>query len=69
MTIRQALKDAGFTQSMLARETGINLRQIQRLCLEEARLSNITALNYLRICKALRADPKVFLSDVEGIDI
>lgn len=64
MSFRDHLASVGISQSDLSRITGINLRQIQRLCLGEAKLENITAQNYLRICQALGKDPASFLGEV-----
>lgn len=62
MTIKLARQSAGLTQRQLADQTGINIRQIQKVEAGDIKLSNLTAVNYLRLCRALDLDPWQILS-------
>ena len=53
MTIKEALAAAGMTQTELASLTGINLRQIQKMCSGESSLDNVATKNMSAICEAL----------------
>ena len=55
--IRDARIAAGMTQKDLAKASGVNSRQIQRLELGEADAGNLTAKNLLAIADALGVDP------------
>lgn len=55
--LKNALKSAGLSQSQLSRMTGINLRQIQKMCAGEYKMENITGRNLLLIADALDIDP------------
>lgn len=57
MDLRKALESAGLSQSQLSRMTGINLRQIQKMCAGEYKMENITGRNLLLISDALNIDP------------
>lgn len=57
MDLKQALKSAGLSQSQLSRMTGINLRQIQKMCAGEYKMENITGRNLLLIADTLKVDP------------
>lgn len=57
MDLKQSLKSAGLSQSQLSRVTGINLRQIQKMCAGEYKMENITGRNLLLISDALKVDP------------
>lgn len=48
---------AGVTQQQLAGASGVNVRQIQRVELGEAKAGNLTAANLLALADALDADP------------
>ena len=61
MDLKQALKSAGLSQSQLSRMTGINLRQIQKMCAGEYKMENITGRNLLLIADALKVDPHVLV--------
>jgi transcriptional regulator with XRE-family HTH domain len=63
MTIKSARQSAGLTQKQLADQTGINIRQIQKIEAGDIKLSNLTAVNYLRLCRALDLDPWQILSE------
>nr|DAL03375.1 MAG TPA: helix-turn-helix domain protein [Caudoviricetes sp.] len=47
---------AGMTQAELAEESGVNIRQIQRVELGEAEAGNLTAKNLISIADALYVD-------------
>lgn len=47
---------AGMTQSELAKKSGVNIRQIQRVELGEAEAGNLTAKNLISIADALGVD-------------
>ena len=47
---------AGLTQSELAKKSGVNIRQIQRVELGEAEAGNLTAKNLIAIADALGVD-------------
>lgn len=55
--IRDARIAAGMTQQELAKASGVNSRQIQRVELGEAEAGNLTAKNLLSIADALGIDP------------
>lgn len=55
--LKNALKSTGLSQSQLSRMTGINLRQIQKMCAGEYKMENITGRNLLLIADALKIDP------------
>lgn len=52
---------ADMTQSELAKKSGVNIRQIQRVELGEAEADNLTAKNLLAIADALGVDAKFLL--------
>lgn len=52
---------ADMTQSELAKKSGVNIRQIQRVELGEAKAGNLTAKNLLAIADALGVDAKFLL--------
>ena len=52
---------AGLTQSELAKKSGVNIRQIQRVELGEAEAGNLTAKNLLAIADALGVNAKFLL--------
>lgn len=49
---------AGMTQAQLAEESGVYIRQIQRVELGEAEAGNLTAKNLLSIADALGVDAR-----------
>lgn len=51
-----ARRMAGMTQSELAKKSGVNIRQIQRVELGESDAANLTAKNLLSIADALDVD-------------
>lgn len=55
--LKDLLINSGITQSQLSRVTGINLRQIQKMCAGEYKMENITGRNLLLISDALKVDP------------
>lgn len=57
MDLKSVLFSLGISQSYLSRKTGVNLRQIQKICSGEYKLENITAKNFLAISKAINIDP------------
>lgn len=52
---------ADMTQSELAKKSGVNIRQLQRVELGEAEAGNLTAKNLLAIADALGVDAKFLL--------
>lgn len=62
MTIKLARQSAGLTQKQLADQTGINIRQIQKVEAGDIKLSNLTAANYIRLCQVLSLDPMKTIS-------
>lgn len=52
---------ADMTQAELAKKSGVNIRQIQRVELGEAETGNLTAKNLLAIADALGVDAKSLL--------
>lgn len=52
---------AYMTQTELAKKSGVNIRQIQRVELGEAEAGNLTAKNLLAIADALGVDAKFLL--------
>lgn len=52
---------AELTQSELAKKSGVNIRQIQRVELGEAEAGNLTAKNLLAIADALGVDVRELL--------
>lgn len=52
---------ADMTQSELAKKSGVNIRQVQRVELGEAEAGNLTAKNLLAIADALGVDAKFLL--------
>ena len=59
MMIKSARQSAGLTQKQLADQTGINIRQIQKVEAGDIKLSNLTAANYIALCQALDLDPNM----------
>ncbi len=57
MTIKEARKAARMTQQQLADESGVNVRQIQRMESGESLAGNLTAKNLIAIADALGVDP------------
>lgn len=57
MTIKEARKSARMTQQQLADESGVNVRQIQRVESGESLAGNLTAKNLIAIADALGVDP------------
>lgn len=57
----------GFTQKALAEQTGINIRQIQRIEKGEIKIDNITLKNAIALADALGIDDlRVFLTSKNG---
>lgn len=52
---------AGMTQAELAKKSGVNIRQIQRVELGEAEAGNLTAKNLIAIADALGVDARELL--------
>lgn len=52
---------ADMTQSELAKKSGVNIRQIQRVELGEAEVGNLTAKNLIAIADALGVDARELL--------
>lgn len=61
--LRDARISAGLTQQQLAKLSGVNSRQIQRVELGEADAGNLTAKNLLSIADALGVDPRSLVTD------
>lgn len=53
-TLRQA---AGLTQKQLADLAGVNRSQVQKLERGEIKIGNLSAANFIRLCRVLAADP------------
>lgn len=64
--LKELLKLSGISQSELSRLTGINIRQIQKICSGDYKIENITAKNYILICDALKIDPHILLENSLG---
>lgn len=64
--LRDSRISAGMTQQQLAKLSGVNIRQIQRVELGEAEACNLTAKNLLAIADALGVDPRELIEDDEG---
>ena len=56
-----ARRMAGVTQTELAAKSGVNIRQIQRVEIGEAKAGNLTAKNLIAISDALDVDAKKLL--------
>ena len=56
--LRDARIASGLTQQQLAKLSGVNSRQIQRVELGEAEAGNLTAKNLLSIADVLHVDPR-----------
>lgn len=59
--LRERRKEKGLTQTQVANQAQIKLRQYQRFESQERELISCSALIYLRICRALDFDPFHFL--------
>lgn len=57
MTIKEARSNARMTQQQLADQSGVNVRQIQRVESGESLAGNLTAKNLIAIADALSVDP------------
>ena len=57
MNIKSARQAAGLTQQQLADRTGLNRSQIQKIERGEIKPANMSAINYIRLCRALSLDP------------
>lgn len=57
MTIKEARKSARMTQQQLADQSGVNVRQIQRVESGASQAGNLTAKNLIAIADALGIDP------------
>lgn len=57
MTIKEARKAARMTQQQLADQSGVNIRQIQRVESGASQAGNLTAKNLIAIADALGIDP------------
>ena len=57
MTIKEARKAARMTQQKLADESGVNIRQIQRVESGASQAGNLTVKNLIAIADALGVDP------------
>lgn len=63
MTVKEALTAAGISQSELARQSGINLRQIQKIVSGECKAGNVTAKNLIYIADILGVDPRELIKE------
>ena len=59
--LERARRMAELTQSELAKKSGVNIRQIQRVELGEAEAGNLTAKNLIAIADALGVDARELL--------
>lgn len=64
--LRERRKEKGLTQTLVANQAQIKLRQYQRFESQERELISCSALIYLRICRALDFDPFHFLVGQEN---
>ena len=60
-TIRALREQQHMTQSELAKKSGVNIRQIQRVELGEAEAGNLSAKNLIAIADALGVDARELL--------
>ena len=68
MTLKDALSEAGMKQIELARLSGVNVRQINRLVAGDSKLENTTAKNLMAISAALSMTAEeLILDDPEPI--
>lgn len=51
--LKKKRADKEMTQAQLAKESGVNIRQIQRYEAETSSTNNMTLINAYRICKVL----------------
>lgn len=65
MTIKEARISSHMTQKQLADESGVYIRQIQRVEYGASEAGNLTARNFLAIAKALNIDPYELLQPSE----
>lgn len=56
--LKWARLSAGIGQQELAEKSKVNVRQIQRVELEEAEIGNLTAKNLIALAKVLNIDPR-----------
>ena len=63
MTVKEALQVAGISQTELARRSGINLRQIQKIVAGEYKAGNVTAKNLICIADILGVDPRALIKE------
>lgn len=61
MTIKEARSNARMTQQQLADQSGVNIRQIQRVESGASQAGNLTAKNLIAIADALGVDPHELL--------
>lgn len=65
MTIREARIASRMTQKQLSDESGVYIRQIQRVESGASDAGNLTARNFLAIAKSLNIDPYELLQPSE----
>lgn len=58
ITLKDARKLRKMTQQTLANESGVHIRQIQRIESGDSDIKNITAYNLISLCNALDIDPR-----------
>ncbi len=63
MTVKEALTAAGISQTELARRSGINLRQVQKIVSGEYKAGNVTAKNLICIADILSVDPRELIKE------
>lgn len=63
MNLKEALSEVGMKQIDLARISGVNVRQINRLVAGESKLENTTAKNLLSIASALNMTAEELMSE------
>lgn len=61
--LRDARLAAGLTQQQLAKLSGVNSRQIQKVEAGEIKAGNMTASNLLAIADALGVDPRRLIQE------
>ena len=66
MTLKEALSEVGMKQVELAKLSGVNVRQINRIVAGESKLENITAKNLLAISSALNMTVEELMSNEPG---
>lgn len=59
--LRKLRESAGYTQTQLAKKSGVNIRQIQRYESQDSDVGNMTLRNAIAIADALSVDVREFI--------